>query len=166
MTRTAARLASIILLAACAGCGGGGNSSEPDHDGVEAFPDVLEIARTELGETAPLYAATVSEEQISFVNAKIGRPVRVKYDTAGVFTGNERVRIALNPRATYLISEIPADAPAKLLAAIRGREDGEVTDFAATLSRDTSGELLWRAQAKVGGATRTYRAELDGTLKD
>ena len=163
MTRLAARLA-LVLAVLCAGCGGGG-SSDPKHRGVEAFPDVLEIARAELGETAPLHAATVSETQISFVNVQIGRTVRVIYNADGVFTGSQPVRVGLNPAATFSIADVPNDAPATLLSAIQEREDGTVTAFAATLARGPGARLVWRAQAKVDDAPKTYEAELDGTLR-
>ena len=163
MRRYAARLA-LAAVALCAGCGGGG-SSDPQHRGVEAFPDVLEIARAELGETAALHAVTVSETQISFVNVQIGRTVRVIYNPDGVFTGGQPVRVGLNPAATFSIADVPRDAPATLLAAVQEREDGEVTAFAATLARGTSASLVWRAQAKVDGAARTYQADLNGALR-
>ncbi|MDQ3822175.1 MAG: hypothetical protein M3321_02910 [Actinomycetota bacterium] len=163
MRRLAVRLA-LVAAAVCAGCGGGGGESDPENRGVQAFPDVLEIARAELGDTAPLHAATVSETQISFVNVQIGRTVRVIYNPDGVFTGSERVRVGLNPAATFSIADVPRDAPGRLLAAVQEREDGEVTAFAATLARGAGGTLVWRAQAQVDGAARTYQAALDGSL--
>ncbi len=163
MARFAARLAFVVTVL-CAGCGGG-EASDPENPGVQAFPDVLEIARAELGETAPLHAVTVAEEQISFVNVQVGRTVRVIYNPDGVFAGSEPVRVGLNPATTFSIADVPHDAPSTLLAALQEREDGEITAFAATLARGAGGTLVWRAQAKVDGAGRTYQAELDGSLR-
>ena len=163
MTRLAARLA-LVLAVLCAGCGGD-EAADPQIRGVQAFPDVLEIARAELGDSAPLHAVTVSESQISFVNVQIGRTVRVIYNPDGVFTGSQPVRVGLNPAATFSIADIPHNAPATLLSAIQEREGGEVTAFAATLARDRGTKLVWRAQAKVDGAARTYQADLDGSLR-
>lgn len=165
MLRIAARLATIVLLL-CAGCGGGGgDGSDAEHEGVDAFPDVVEIARAELGDDAALHEVTVSEAEISFVHAQFGRNVRIKYNTSAIFTGNERVRRRLDPARIFPISDVPADAPAKLLAAIQERESGDVSDFGATLARDRSGTLVWKATATVGGATKRYEAELDGSLR-
>jgi hypothetical protein len=162
--RIAARLATIVLLL-CAGCGGGGGSSDPAHEGVDAFPDVLEIARAELGDDVALYEVTLSEGEIAFVHAQLGRNVRVKYNDRAVFTGNEPVRKRLHPRGIFQISAVPADAPAKLLAAIQERESGDVTAFGATLARDRSGTLVWKATATVNGAAKRWEAELDGSLR-
>jgi hypothetical protein len=162
--RIAAPLAVLVL--ALAGCGGGGGDSEAEHPGVEAFPDVLEIARAELGEDAALHEVEVGESRIAFVNAKFGRNVRVIYNDRAVFVANEPVRKALNPAGIFRISEVPADAPAKLLAAIEERERGDVTGFEATLMRDPSGTLVWKAGATADGARKQYTAALDGTLRD
>jgi hypothetical protein len=165
VTRIAARLAVIVLML-CAGCGGGdGDASDSKHPGVQAFPDVLEIARAELGENAALYEVTVSEGAISFVHVQFGRNVRVVYNTHAVFVGNERVRKKLNPAATFQISNVPIDAPAKLLAAIHDREQGEVAGLTATLARDSRGALVWRAKATVDGAPKAYDADANGTLR-
>jgi hypothetical protein len=107
----------------------------------------------------------VSETAISFVHVQFGRNVRVVYDTNVVFVGNERVRKKLKPAAAFRISEVPAEAPAKLLAAVQRREQKDVTSFTATLARDSSGSLGWRAKATVGGAPKTYEAAADGTLR-
>jgi hypothetical protein len=163
--RIAARFAVVVLALSAAACGGGNGNSDAKHRGTEAFPDVLEIARAELGDTAALHEVSVSETSISFVNVQIGRTVRVKYNPAGVATGNTPVRSRLNPTAAFPISDVAADAPAKLLAAIQEREEGEVSGFAATLARDRRGALVWKAKATVGGASKTYEAELDGTLR-
>ena len=165
MPRIAARLAVIVLLVLCAGCGGGNGSSDADHSGVDAFPDVLEIARAELGEDAALHEVAVAPSAISFVHAQLGRNVRVIYNTHAVFVGNEPVRERLHPAGLFAISEVSADAPAKLLAAIQQREDGEVTGFRATLARDKSRTLVWKAQATVAGATKQYVGARDGTLR-
>jgi hypothetical protein len=163
--RIAARLAVIVLFLG-AGCGGGGgDSSDVKHRGVEAFPDVVEIARAELGEDAALAEATVSETAISFVHVQLGRNVRVVYNTNVVFVGNERVRKKLNPAATFPISSVASDAPARLLAAIQAREGKDVTGFTATLARNSSGALAWRAKAAVEGSPKTYDADADGTLR-
>ena len=164
MPRIAARLATIVLVL-CAGCGGGGGDSDADHEGVEAFPDVLEIARAELGENANLHDVTITEKEISFVNVQLGRNVRVRYNTRAVFVATDRVRERLNPAATFSIATVPIDAPAKLLAAVQEREDGDVTGFSATLSRAAGGELAWRAKATVDGAAKQYEAAPDGTLR-
>jgi hypothetical protein len=164
VTRIAARLA-LVLLALCAGCGGGNGESEPDHRGVEAFPDVLEIARAELGETAPLVEVRVTETEVSFVHFQIGHITRVKYNPAGVFTGNDRVTMPLNFAASFAISQVPADAPQKLLSAIREREAGELAGLTATLARDKGRVLVWRVSATVGGAPKEYEADLNGTLR-
>jgi hypothetical protein len=165
VTRIAARLAVILLLVS-AGCGGGnGDSSDPEHAGVQAFPDILEIARAELGDNTTLHEVTVSEKEVSFVNVQIGRNVRVRYNTNVVFIANERVRKKLNPAATFSISTVLGDAPAKLLAAIQEREDGEVAGFTATLARDRRGALLWHAKATVDGTPREYEADAAGALR-
>jgi hypothetical protein len=162
--RIAARLVVIVLLL-CAGCGGGGGNSDAEHAGVDAFPDVVEIARAELGDDAALQEVTVSDAEISFVHAQFGRNVRVKYNSRAVFTGNEPVRKKLNPAATFPISAVPADAPSRLLAAIQEREDGDVTGFTATLARDRRGSLGWRAKAMVGGAAKQYEADASGAVR-
>ena len=164
MLRLAARLASIVLLLA-AGCGGGNGNSDEDHAGVKAFPDVLEIARAELGDNATLHDVTVTEKEVSFVNVQLGRNVRVRYNTRVVFIANERVRERLNPRLTFSIAEVPIDGPAKLLAAIQEREDGDVKDFSASLRRDQHRRLGWRATATVDGEVKHYEATADGALR-
>jgi hypothetical protein len=164
--RIAARLAVMTLLLLSAGCGGGGDgNSDADHAGIEAFPDVLEIARAELGENTNLHDVTVTEKEISFVNVQLGRNVRVRYNTSAVFVANDRVRERLNPASTFSIATVSPDAPAKLLAAIQEREDGDVAGFSATLSRDERGELAWRAKATVDGEAKEYEAAPDGTLR-
>jgi hypothetical protein len=165
VTRTVACIAVVALTFAAAACGGGGGDSEAGHAGVEAFPDVLEIARAELGDTAPLLEITVGEKEISFINAQLGRIVRVKYDTKAVFTGSEPVRRPLNPAATFSIAGVPHDAPAKLLAAIEEREDGDVAGFTATLSPNRRGPPTWRAKATVDGESQTYDADISGALR-
>ena len=165
MSRIAARLAVITLVLLSAACGGGNGNSDAEHKGVKAFPDVLEIARTEIGETATLHEVTVTEKEIQFVNVQIGRNVRVRYDTRAVFIKNDRVPERLNPALSFSIAIVPADAPAKLLAAIQEREDGDVTDFSATLTRDERRVLAWHAKATVGGAVKKYVAAPDGTLR-
>jgi hypothetical protein len=162
--RIAARLLPILLVV-FAGCGGGGGDSDAAHPGVEAFPDVLEIARAELGEDAALHEVAVSESRISFVHARFGRNVRVIYNENAVFITNQPVRERLNPALVFPISDVPADAPAKLLAAIQERAGGDVTGFEATLMRERDGALVWKASAKVGGAAKRYEAELDGSLR-
>jgi hypothetical protein len=163
--RIAARLATIVLFL-CAGCGGGGgNGSDAEHEGVDAFPDVVEIARAELGDDAALHEVTVSESEISFVHAQFGRNVLIKYDTNVVFIGNEPVRKRLDPAGIFQISAVPGDAPAKLLAAIQEREQGEVTDFTATFARDRQGALAWHAKATVNGTPKDYDADASGTLR-
>jgi hypothetical protein len=164
VTRIAARLLPILLVL-CAGCGGGGGDSDAAHAGVEAFPDVLEIARAELGDDAALHEVAVSESRISFVHARFGRNVRVVYNDNAVFVGNQRVRKRLNPAGVFPITDVPASAPAKLLAAIQEREGGDVTGFEATLMRERDGTLVWRASASVGGAEKRYEGELDGSLR-
>lgn len=166
MSRIAARLAVITLVLLSAACGGGGNGdSDAEYPGVQAFPDVLEIARAELGDNATLHEATVTEKEIQFVNVQIGRNVRVRYNTKAVFIKNDRVRERLNPALTFSIADVPTDAPAKMLAGIQEREDGDVSNFSATLSRDKKGELAWRAKATVDGETKEYVAAPDGTLR-
>jgi hypothetical protein len=167
VARIAARLAVVVLALAMAGCGGGGGNgdSDPEHAGVAAFPDILEIARAELGDDAALHEVTVSETEITFVNAQFGRNVRVRYGTDAVFIGNAPVRKKLNPAAVFPIAGVPRDGPSKLLAAIREREGGDVEGFSATLARNAKGELLWNAKATVGGAPKTFEAALDGTLR-
>lgn len=164
MSRIAARLAVITLVLLSAACGGGNGDSDAEHAGVKAFPDVLEIARAELGENANLHEVTVTEKEIQFVNVQLGRNVRVRYNTHAVFVANDRVRERLNPRSTFSISTVSIDAPAKLLAAIQEREDGDVAGFSATLS-DKRGDLAWRAKATVDGETKEYVAAPDGTLR-
>jgi hypothetical protein len=164
VTRIAARLAVIVLLL-CAGCGGGDGGSDAKHAGVDAFPDVVEIARAELGDDAALHEVTVSDAEISFVHAQFGRNVRIKYNSRAVFTGNEPVRKKLNPAATFLIAAVPGDAPATLLAAIQEREDGDVSGFSATLARDRRGTLVWRAKAMVGARAKQYEADASGALR-
>jgi hypothetical protein len=163
--RTPSWLVVVVLAFAVAGCGGGGGDSEPEHAGVAAFPDVLEIARAELGETAPLHDVTVSEKEISFVNVQFGRNVRVKYNTDAVFVGGEPVRERLNPALTFSIAEVPNDAPARLLAAIQEREDGDVAGFTASLRRDRRQQLKWRAKTRIDGEARQYVADLSGALR-
>jgi hypothetical protein len=165
VTRIAARLAVITLVFLSAACGGGNGNSDAEHEGVEAFPDILEIARAELGENAALHEVTITEKEIQFVNVQLGRNVRVRYNTSAVFVANDRVRERLDPASTFSITTVPLDAPAKLLAAIQEREDGDVSGFSATLSRDKKGELAWRAKATVDGATKEYMAAPDGTLR-
>ena len=165
MPPIAARLAVITLLLLSAACGGGGGNSDADHAGVDAFPDVLEIARAELGDNAVLHDVTVTEKEISFVNVQLGRNVRVRYNTHAVFVANDRVRERLNPASTFSIATVPVDAPKKLLTAIQEREDGDVSGFSATLSRDKRGELAWRAKGTVNGETKEYVAAPDGTLR-
>ena len=163
MTRIAARLAVIVLLVLCAGCGGG--DADATHAGVEAFPDVLEIARAELGEDAALHEVAVAESRISFVHARFGRNVRVTYNDNAVFVSNQPVRKHLDPAQVFRIADVPADAPAKLLAAIQERENSDVTGFEATLMRARDGTLVWNAKATAGGSAKRYEAELDGTLR-
>jgi hypothetical protein len=158
-----ARLAAIVLLFS-AGCGGGNGDSDAEHAGVKAFPDVLEIARAELGDNANLHEVTVSEKEISFVNVQVGRNVRVRYNTNVVFIANERVRERLNPASIFLISSVSPEGPAKLLAAIQEREESDVTGFSATL-KDRRGELAWRAKATVNGAPKEYVGDLSGALR-
>jgi hypothetical protein len=164
VTRIAARLA-VIVLALGAGCGGGGGGSEAEHPGVEAFSDVLEIARAELGEDATLHMVTVSESEIAFVHVQFGRTTRVKYNTHAVFTGNDRAPSPRSPQQLFRMSDVQAAAPTKLLEAIQEREGGEVTGFSATLARDPRGALVWRAKATVGGEAKEYAADADGTLR-
>jgi hypothetical protein len=164
VTRIAARLLPILLVL-CAGCGGGGDDSDATHAGVEAFPDVLEIARAELGEDAALHEVAVSESRISFVHAQFGRNVRVIYNERAVFVNNQPVRKRLDPAGVFRIADVPADAPAKLLAAIQEREGGDVTAFEATLMRGRDGTLVWKASAKAGGVAKRYEAGLDGSLR-
>jgi hypothetical protein len=163
--RIAARFAVITLVLLSAACGGGGSNSDAEHAGVDAFPDVLEIARAELGDNAVLHEVTVTEKEIQFVNVQIGRNVRVRYNTKAVFVANDRVRERLNAASTFSIAEVPIDAPANLLAAIQEREDGGVEGFSATLRRDKKGQLAWRAKATVDGAAKQYVAAPDGTLR-
>jgi hypothetical protein len=163
--RIVAWLAVVVLAFAAAACGGGSGDSEPEHAGVEAFPDVIEIARAELGETAPLHEITVSERVISFVNVQFGRIVRVNYNTNAVFTGSLPVRKPVNPASTFSIADVPNDAPARLLAAIQERENGDVAGYAATLSFDRRGELAWRAKATVDGKPKKYVADVSGALR-
>ena len=164
MTRIAVRLLSILLVLG-AGCGGGGGDSNATHAGVDAFPDVLEIARAELGDNAPLHEVAVSESRISFLHAQFGRNVRVIYNDNAVFVANQPVRKRLDPTRVFPITDVPADAPAKLLAAIQEREGGDVTDFETTLGRGRDGRHVWKATAKVGGSAKRYEAELDGSLR-
>jgi hypothetical protein len=163
--RIAARFAVITLVLLSAACGGGGGNSDAEHAGIDAFPDVLEIARAELGDNAVLHEVTVTEKEIQFVNVQIGRNVRVRYNTKAVFVANDRVRERLNPASTFSIAEVPLDAPARLLAAIQEREDGDVAGFSATLGRDDKGQLAWRAKATVDDAAKEYVAAPDGTLR-
>ena len=166
MPRIAARLAVVVLALATSACGGGGDGdSDASHAGVDAFPDVVEIARAELGDDAALHEVTVSRTAISFVHAQFGRNVRVTYDTHVVFVGNAPVRKKLNPARIFPISEVATGAPAKLLAAIQEREGGEVTRFTATLARNGSGALTWTAHASVDGVRKEYEAAADGTLR-
>jgi hypothetical protein len=164
VTRIAARLLPILLVL-CAGCGGGGDA-DATHAGVEAFPDVLEIARAELGEDAALHEVAVAESRISFVQARFGRNTRVTYNTNAVFVGNQPVRKRLDPARVFGISNVPTDAPAKLLAGIQERENGDVTGFEATLMRARDGTLVWNAKATAGGSAKRYEADVDGTLRD
>jgi hypothetical protein len=164
VTRIAAGLA-VIVLALGAGCGGGDGGSDATHAGVDAFPDVVEIARAELGDDAALHAVAFSESRISFVHAQFGRNVRVIYNTHAVFVGNQPVRERLNPARVFPISDVPVDAPAKLLAAVQDRETGDVADLQATLTRERDGMLVWKARATVDGAAKQYKAALDGSLR-
>jgi hypothetical protein len=165
--RIAARLAVFVLALVAAGCGsgGGGGGSDAAHAGVDAFPDVLEIARAELGEDAVLSEVAVAENAISFDHVRFGSIVRVVYNTHAVFVGNERVRKKPNPAATFPISDVSADAPAKLLGEIQEREEGSVSDFGVTLERSKSGDLTWNAKATVNGARKSYEGNPDGTLR-
>ena len=164
--RLPARLAVIgLFLVLGAGCGGGSDRSDAAHPGVEAFPDVLEIARAELGEDAFLSEVAVTENTISFVHVQFGRNVRVVYNSHAVFVGNERVRKRVSSAAAFPISDVPLDAPRKLLAAIQQREEGDVSEFGATLLRDRTGALRWDASATVEGVKKRYKAALDGTLR-
>ena len=165
MPRIAARLAVVVLALAAAACGGGGNGSEAEHGGTEAFPDVLEIARAELGDDAVLHEVRVAETGISFVNVQFGRTTRVTYDADGVFVGNARAPSPRSAAETFPISDVPAGAPAKLLAAVQEREGGTVSGFEARLARDRRGALVWKAKATVDGAPKEYEAALDGTLR-
>jgi hypothetical protein len=165
MSRLAPRLAVVVLALTVAACGGGNGEPETQHAGVEAFPDVLEIARAELGDTAPLLEITVAEKQISFVNAQLGRIVRVTYDTEAVFTGSAPVRRRLNPAETFSIAGVPHDAPARLLAAIQERENTDVAGFTATLAPSRGGPPAWRAKATVDGQSKTYAADISGALR-
>jgi hypothetical protein len=162
--RIAARLA-VVVLAFSTGCGGGGGDSDTAHDGVDAFPDVVEIARAELGEDAALHSVTVSESEIAFVHVQFGRTTRVKYDSHAVFTGNERAASPRSSAELFPMSDVQADAPAKLLQAIQAREGGDVAGFTATLARDARGALLWRVKATVGGGAKEYDGDADGTLR-
>ena len=164
MLRTVARLALLVLALVCAGCGGGGGGEHADHSGSEAFPDVLEIARAELGDDAVLVSVRVSETAISFSRVQFGRTTRVTYNAAGVFTGNARVPNPRSSTQTFRMAEIVAGAPAKLLAAIQEGASGTVTGFEATLARDRRGALMWHAKANVDGAAKEYEAAADGTL--
>jgi hypothetical protein len=164
--RIAARLAVIVLALVAAGCGGGsGGGSDTAHAGVDAFPDVLEIARAELEEDAVLAEAAVSENAISFDHVRFGRIVRVVYNTHAVFVGNQPVRKRLKPAATFQISEIPDDAPAKLLESIQKREQGDVSAFGATLARNKQCVLTWDARATVNGQRKSYQADVSGALR-
>jgi hypothetical protein len=157
-------VAVVALALVSAGCGGGGGS-DAAHAGVEAFPDVLELARAELGEDAVLSEVSVAENAVSFVHVQFGRNVRVVYNTHAVFVGNERVREKVKPASTFPISEVPDDAPAKLLGEIQEREKGAVLDFGATLRRDKRGVLTWSAKATVDGERKSYEADVSGALR-
>jgi hypothetical protein len=161
--RIPARLALVLLLL-CTGCGGGGGSTTR-HEAVEAFPDVLEVARAELGEDASLLEVTFSPSAISFVHVQFGRVTRISYDPDAVFTGSTRLRTPRNLRATFPISSVPADAPKRLLAAIREREGEDVRGLSGRLARDKRGALVWLAQATVGSEQREYTAAPDGALR-
>jgi hypothetical protein len=163
--RIAARLAVFVLALVAAGCGGGGDGSDAGHAGVDVFPDVLEIARAELGEDAVLSEVAVSENALSFDHVRFGRIVRVVYNTHAVFVGNQPVRKPLKPAETFQISEIPDDAPAKLLEAIQKREEGDVSEFGATLARNKQGVLTWDARATVDGQRKSYQADVSGALR-
>ena len=166
MPRIAARLAVVVLALAVSACGGDGNGSdEAEHRGIQAFPDVLEIARAELGDGAVLSEVSVSETRIALVNVEFGRTTRVTYNAEGVFVGNARARPPRNAAQTFQISDVPADAPANLLAAVQEREDGTVSGFEARLARDRRGELVWNAKASVDGSPKEYEAALDGSLR-
>jgi hypothetical protein len=159
--------AVVFLLCALvlAGCGGGGNGdSDVSSEAVEAFPDVLEIARSELPESAPLLSVSVYPDSISFVHVELGRTTEIRYDLNAVFIGNRRIGKPSKIAKLFPIELVPADAPARMLSAIDKREDGDVEAFEATLQQDGPGKLSWRAKATVDGRPKRYRAALDGTL--
>ncbi len=160
--------AVVLLLCALAvaGCGGGGNG---DSDGtsavVEAFPDVLEVARSELPENAPILSVALRPEYIAFVSVEFGRSTEIRYDLQAVFVGNKRSTKPVKLAKLFSVELVPADAPARLLSAIEEREDGDVEAFEATLEQNEPGQLFWRAKATVDGSPKQYRAALDGTLR-
>jgi hypothetical protein len=161
--RTPARLAlAFVLTLSCAACGG---NPEAKPKGVEAFPDVLEIARSELGEDAVLRTITVDENAISFVHVQFGRTTRITYDAQGVFTGSKRLPNPPNLRAIFPISEVAADAPERLLTEVRKKDGNAVKDFTATLGVNARGALAWHAKAVVDGTNHDYTASADGTLR-
>jgi hypothetical protein len=163
--RTPAGLALTLVVALAtlaAGCGGGG--SQTKHDGVEAFPDVLEIARSELEEDAVLHAVIVEENAISFIHVQFGRTTRITYNPEGTFTGSKRLSNPHSLRLTFPISEVDPNAPQRILAAVRENEGEDVKAFTATLAVATRGGLVWRVTATIGDSKHEYTASPDGTL--
>jgi hypothetical protein len=160
-------LALLLCALAVAGCGGGGgdDGSDATAAAVDAFPDVLEVARSELPENAPLLAVIVRPREIAFVHVEFGRTTEIRYDLDAVFIANRRITKPVQVTKLFSIQSVPHDAPSRMLAAIDEREEGEVEAFEATLEQQQPGQLSWRAQATVDGTRKRYRAALDGTLR-
>ena len=166
MPPIAARLAVVVLALVVVGCGGGGDrDSDGTSAAVEAFPDVLEVARSELPENAPLLSVTLRPDEIAFIHVELGRSTEIRYDLSAVFVGNRRISKPVKLASLFPVEAVPADAPARLLAAIRNREGGTVAGFEARLARDKHSALVWKAKATVDGAPQQYEATLDGTLR-
>jgi hypothetical protein len=153
----------LLCVLAVAGCGGGNGDSDGGVPAVEAFPDVLEIARSELPENAPLLAVSLRPDRIDFVHVEFGRSTEIRYDLGGVFIGNRRITKPVRLERLFSIEAVPAEAPARILASIQEREDGEVEAFEATLAQSAPGKLVWRVKATVDGSPKRYRAAFDGS---
>lgn len=168
MPATALRLVFLVaLVLLCAGCGGGGNgdSTVDTEDGVAAFPDVLEIARAEFPDNAPMLDVRVSEDTISILHVQFGRSTRFSYNPKGIFTGRKRSTKPVDPSRTFSIGEVPANAPARIRTAIEAREGSDALGFSATLARRKDGSLTWDVRATVDGEAKKYSATRVGTLK-
>lgn len=160
----------LLCALALAGCGGGTGDGDGDGDSqanaaVDAFPDVLEVARSELPESAPLLSVSVRPRQIVFVNVEFGRSTEIHYDLEGVYVSDRRSRKPVAIAKLFPIEVVPGDAPRRILAAVEEREDGDVEAFEATLEQPKPGKLSWRAKATVDGSPKQYSAALDGTLR-